>query len=76
VVKTAELEAAGFDPKQAAGALSANLQKVSSLVTKADVEQATAELKLLIAESKADILKWMVPSLFAQAAVIMLKLLP
>ena len=75
------LEAAGFPPKQAAEtaqALSESLGEVSTLATKADVEQATTELKVLIAETKADILKWMFTSLFAQAAVIvaLLKLLP
>ena len=37
-----------------------------------------ADLKVLIAETKSDILKWMFASLFAQAAVIvaLLKLLP
>ena len=74
------LEAAGFPPKQAADtaqALAESLGEVPTLATKADVEQATAELKVLIAESKADILKWMFTSLFAQAAVIvaLLKLL-
>jgi hypothetical protein len=76
-----KLEAAGFPPKQAADtaqALSESLGEVSTLATKADVEQATAELKVLIAETKSDILKWMFTSLFAQAAVIvaLLKLLP
>ncbi len=51
---------------------------MNALATKADVEQATSELKVLIAETKSDILKWMFTSLFAQAAVIvaLLKLLP
>lgn len=74
------LEAAGFPPKQAAEtaqALAESLGQVSTLATKADVEKATTELKVLIAESKADILKWMFTSLFAQAVVIvaLLKLL-
>jgi hypothetical protein len=81
-LKLAErLQAAGFPPKQAADtaqALAESLREVSTLATKADVEQSTAELKVLIAESKADVLKWMFTSLFAQAAVIvaLLKLLP
>ena len=75
------LEAAGFPPKQAADtaqALAESLGEVPTLATKAGVEQAAAELKVLIAGSKADILKWMFTSLFAQAAVIvaLLKLLP
>ena len=75
------LEAAGFPPKQAADtaqALAESLGEVPTLATKAGVEQAAAELKVLIAGSKADILKWLSTSLFAQAAVIvaLLKLLP
>jgi hypothetical protein len=75
------LEAAGFPPKQAADtaqALSESLGEVSTLATKADVERATTELKLLIAETKSDILKWMFGSVVAETAVIvaLLKLLP
>jgi hypothetical protein len=77
----AKAESSRFPPKQAADtaqALSESLGEVSTLATKADVEQATSELKALIAETKSDILKWMFTSLFAQAAVIvaLLKLLP
>ena len=61
-----------------AQALAESLGEVPTLATKAGVEQAAAELKVLIAGSKADILKWLFTSLFAQAAVIvaLLKLLP
>lgn len=65
------LEAAGFPPKQAADTAQGHaesLGEVPTLATKVDVEQATTELKMLIAGSKADILKWMFTSLFAQAA--------
>jgi hypothetical protein len=75
------LEAAGFPPKQAADtaqALSEGLGEVSTRATKGDVEQATADLKLPIAETKSDILKWMFGSVIAETAVIvaLLKLLP
>ena len=67
-----------FDTPNLAHALSDSFGEVSTLATKADVEQATAELRVLIAETKSDILKWMFTSMFAQAAVIvaLLKLLP
>lgn len=69
-----KLEAGGFTPEQAttaATALSEAMAEVPDLPTRAD-------LKAELAETKAELLKWMFGGLAAQAALIvaLLKLLP
>lgn len=62
-----KLEAAGFTPQQAAGAVEAvseSFSEVSGLATKQDV----SDLRRDLAEAKADLLKWMFGALAAQTA--------
>ena len=62
-----KLEASGFTQQQAVGAAEAmaeSLAEVSGLATKEDV----SDLRRDLAETKADLLKWMFGALAAQTA--------
>ena len=64
-----KLEAAGFQPKQAADtaeALAESMAEVSGLATKEDIYG----LRRDIAETKAEILKWMFGAMAAQTGLI------
>jgi hypothetical protein len=72
-----KLEAAGFDPKQAAGAaeaLAESLGEMSGVATKEDVLRLEARIEA----GKSETLKWMFGTALAQVAAIvaLLKLLP
>jgi hypothetical protein len=77
-----KLEAAGFTNQQTAGAAEALAeslnQAVPDIATRTDLSLLEERLTARIAESKAEILKWMFGSLAAQAALIvaLIKLLP
>lgn len=61
------LEASGFTQQQAAGAAEAmaeSMAEISGLATKADV----SDLRRDLAETKAELLKWMFGALAAQTA--------
>ncbi len=64
-----KLEAAGFQPKQAADtaeALAESMAEVSGLATKEDIYG----LKRDLAEARAEILKWMFGAMAAQTGLI------
>ena len=65
------LQAAGVPQPQADAQAEAISEAVrDSLVTKADLSEAVSTLRAEIRESKVDIIKWLVPLLFGQTAVI------
>lgn len=65
------LKAGGFSAEQAdttASALAESLGEVSDLATRGDLLTVKADLKADLAETKAEILKWVLGALAAQTA--------
>lgn len=67
-----KLQAGGFTPEQARSAASALVEAMSSaeLATKADIKEAEIRLEAKIDAAKTELLKWLAPMLFGQAALI------
>jgi hypothetical protein len=74
------LRDAGMSESQAEALTDALRESIASseLVTKADLTTLASELKATVADTKAEIIKWMFGAMAAQVAVILavMKLLP
>ncbi len=68
-----KLEAAGFQPKQAADtaeALSESMAEVSGLATKEDILRLEGLIRTSAAETRASILQWMFGAMAAQTGLV------